>query len=444
MKRPLQALLINPYIYDVSAYGFWSAPLGLLYVGSVLRENGWEIKLIDCAKERDEKRREDGRAPFVKQRVPNPEPAQCTRKHFRRYGLSREEVQAELLATASPDLVLVTAIMTYWYKGAAEIVDLVREAFPLARIAVGGVYASLCHEHALEQMRGADLVVGRGGMEEFYAFVEEGFGRQLMVAPRADDIGRMPYPAFDLYETRPFVPLLTSIGCVYSCTYCATSFLRPEIVRRTAQGVLEEVRHWLKRGVCRFALYDDNFLFNAGDYAKPLLRGLSTLPLEPAIYNPNALNASLIDEETAVLLREARFREVRLGLETTDPAAHHATGGKVNRRSCEGAVKSLLAAGFRKEEIRAYVLPGLPLQRWEQVRETVEYASGLGIKVDLAEYTPIPHTEMFDRYQTLARYPIASEPLFQNNALFPFAWEGFTEDDLDRLKAYVREKNGKT
>jgi hypothetical protein len=48
---------------------------------------------------------------------------------------------------------------------------------------------------------------------------------------------------------------------------------------------------------------------------------------------------------------------------------------------------------------------------------------------------------MFERYKGLARYPIAEEPLFQNNALFPFAWEGFGEGDMQRLKAYVREKN---
>ena len=61
--------------------------------------------------------------------------------------------------------------------------------------------------------------------------------------------------------------------------------------------------------------------------------------------------------------------------------------------------------------------------------------------MSLAEYTPIPHTEMFERYKGLARYPIAEEPLFQNNALFPFAWEGFGEGDMSVLKAYVREKN---
>ena len=41
MKMRLQVLLINPPIYDVAAYGFWSAPLGLLYVGAVLRKTEW-------------------------------------------------------------------------------------------------------------------------------------------------------------------------------------------------------------------------------------------------------------------------------------------------------------------------------------------------------------------------------------------------------------------
>lgn len=441
MTRPLQALLVNPHIYDVSAYGFWSAPLGLLYMGSILRENGLEIGLIDCLKERDEKRGEDGRAPFVKERVSNPEAARFVGKRFRRYGFSREETRAKLGAMAPPDLVLVTGIMTYWYQGVLEVVELVRETFPSSKIVVGGVYASLCHEHAERHMAMADLIVGKGGLEEFYAFVEESFGKKLKTRPAGDDINRMPYPAFDLYETRHFVPLITSIGCAYRCTYCATSFLRPRVVRRTPKSVLEEMGHWLELGVSRFALYDDSFLLAATDFARPLLRGIAALPMKPAIYNPNALNASLIDGEIAALLRRAGFQEIRLGLETIEPALQRETGGKVDRKTFERAVKALLGAGFLRGEIRAYVLAGLPLRRWEEVKQTIDYGAGLGIKVSLAEYAPIPHTEMFERYKGLARYPIAEEPLFQNNALFPFAWEGFGEGDMNRLKAYVRAKN---
>ena len=45
---------------------------------------------------------------------------------------------------------------------------------------------------------------------------------------------------------------------------------------------------------------------------------------------------------------------------------------------------------------------------------------------------------MFEKYGHLARYPIAQDALFQNNALFPFAWKGFTEERLVFLKRYAK------
>ncbi|MCX7966084.1 MAG: hypothetical protein N2596_05620, partial [Syntrophorhabdaceae bacterium] len=67
-----RALLINPYIYDFAAYSFWSAPLGLLYMGSILRKNGFEIHLIDCLQVKESKRKEDGRGPFIKEKIKMP------------------------------------------------------------------------------------------------------------------------------------------------------------------------------------------------------------------------------------------------------------------------------------------------------------------------------------------------------------------------------------
>ncbi len=41
-------LLINPWITDFAAYNFWIRPIGLLYIASLLRENGFQVTLIDC------------------------------------------------------------------------------------------------------------------------------------------------------------------------------------------------------------------------------------------------------------------------------------------------------------------------------------------------------------------------------------------------------------
>lgn len=438
----MKALLINPYIYDFSAYSFWSTPLGLLYLGSILRKNGMEVALIDCLGVVEEKRKEDGRAPFLKERMDKPASLKGIRKRFRRYGISREVFREELLAQERPDLILITSIMTYWYMGAREVLESAREAFPGATIAVGGIYPSLCHDHATREMAQADLILKNHETDRLYGFIERRFSISLPFKPSPYDFDTLPYPCFDLYKNIPFVPLLTSYGCAYKCTYCATPYMHPQMVRRRPGGTLDEIVFWHDRyGVDRYVVYDDSFLFGANGFAKPLLRDIAGLPFCISIYNPNAVNASLIDEEMARLLLCAGFKEVRIGLETVNPLIQKATGGKVDLKTFERAVGFLVKAGFSTGSVIAYILSGLPLQRWGDVKAAIDYLAGLGVKIHLAEYTPIPHTPMFDEFQSHARYPVADDPVYQNNALFPFAWEGFTDEDLMFLKQYARERN---
>ena len=41
-------LLVNPWIYDFSAYDFGIKPVGLLRVGEFLRRKGAKVDLVDC------------------------------------------------------------------------------------------------------------------------------------------------------------------------------------------------------------------------------------------------------------------------------------------------------------------------------------------------------------------------------------------------------------
>jgi hypothetical protein len=58
-----RALLINPWIYDFSAYNLWYRPLGLLYIASLLRTNGVDVSFIDCLEEEAGAIHEGYRAP---------------------------------------------------------------------------------------------------------------------------------------------------------------------------------------------------------------------------------------------------------------------------------------------------------------------------------------------------------------------------------------------
>ncbi len=436
----MKVLLINPSIYDFAAYSFWSSPLGLLYVGSILRKNGADLRFIDCMRVIEAKRKADGRAPFVKERVAKPDALKGVRRHYRRYGISREALTRELSCIDEPDLVLVTSIMTYWYPGTKEAVEAAREIFPGSRIVVGGIYPSLCEEEAKRHLQKADLIVKHNEAERFYRFVEDALSTTLAFRPSIYDLDALPYPCYDLCDEIPFVPLLTSFGCMYRCTYCATPYMHPSIVRRSPSSVLEEIKHWHGHEVKRFVIYDDNFLYEKERYVKPLLRGIAELPFRIDIYNPNAVNAALIDEDLAELFCESGFQELRIGLETTDPDTQRSTGGKVSTKVFEKALAVLTHAGFDLGNVSVYILAGLPFQKWETVKEAIDYLFALGVRPYIAEYTPIPHTEMFERYCRHARYPIKEDALYQNNALLPFAWEGFTENDLLYLKRYVKGK----
>ena len=75
-----------------------------------------------------------------------------------RYGISEADFRARLSRLPRPDAVLVTSLMTYWYPGVSAAIALVQEHFPGVPVILGGIYASLCPDHA-RAVSGADLVL---------------------------------------------------------------------------------------------------------------------------------------------------------------------------------------------------------------------------------------------------------------------------------------------
>ena len=71
-----------------------------------------------------------------------------------------------------PDLILVTSLMTYWYPGVQETIQELKSRLPDVPVVLGGVYASLCFDHA-KQHSGADRVVRGPGEEGLLDLVQE-------------------------------------------------------------------------------------------------------------------------------------------------------------------------------------------------------------------------------------------------------------------------------
>ena len=106
----MNLLLVNPPIYDFTAFDFWLRPYGLLRVGGQLRQ--CRLATFDYLVSRD--RDAFGRGKFDRQAVPKPAPLADVPRHFYRFGRPREEF-LRLLSTESFDTVLIQTVMTYWY-----------------------------------------------------------------------------------------------------------------------------------------------------------------------------------------------------------------------------------------------------------------------------------------------------------------------------------------
>ncbi len=438
MKRP-NLLLVNPWIHDFAAYDLWSVPMGLLVLAGLLKKMGYELSFLDCTDphhpdlpERKSTRFETGN--FGKTSIPKPPVIKNVKRKFSRYGVPPEIVRKELSALPKPDVILVTSIMTYWYSGVFETIDMIKEAFPETPILLGGIYATLMPAHAGKS--GVHVIPGHGeaALPEMLAQLtgfsgHKTFQRKMQFSPE-----------LSLLRKVNFLPLLTSRGCPFKCVYCASSALESQYVRRDPEDVIVEIERAVDLYEMKdVALYDDAFLVQPEQYAKKILR--ESVSRVPGLrwHSPNGLHAAFIDDEMATLMKEAGFETIRIGLESSDNDFQKSTGDKTNSRQFLNAVKSLKAAGFRRKQIGVYLLVGLPGQTALMIEKDVEFVLKAGAYPRPAEYSPIPGSPLWKKVAAESGLPLSDEPLLQNNTLMSVAEPDVNKAFIEKIRKGIAQ-----
>ena len=432
VKHSPHILLINPWIADFAAYNFWIKPLGLLHIASLLRQNGFRITLIDCL-DFQTKTNEYGAGKFYKTKIKKPLPIRSIPRHYGLYGLPEGMLLEKFSRIAKPDAICITSGMTYWYPGLFKAIEMVKHFFKRVPVIVGGIYATLCYEHAV-RYSGADYVIPGRGESELPKLISELTGFQFQT-PNSQLRTGDSYPAFDLYPYLKYAAIMTSRGCPFHCTYCASHFLSPGFSRKRTSEVVEEISQSIIRyDINNLTFYDDALLVDPETHIIPILKEIIRRGIQCNFHTPNGLHARQIGRELATLLFRAGFKTIRLGLETSDEGIQIETGGKVDNSKFREAIENLKRVGYLGETIGVYILSGMPGQRVEEVEESIAFVKDTGAKPILTEYSPIPHTPLFEKAKTMSQFDLENEPLFHNNSIFPCQWEGFTLGDYKRLK----------
>lgn len=436
VKHP-HILLINPWITDFAAYNFWVRPLGLLYIANLLRENGFQVTLIDCL-DFSIKRKEYRDGKFYKTKIDKPVPLKSIPRNYSQYGIPVEILLEKFSFSEKPDLIAVTSGMTYWYPGVFKLIEMARKLFKGVPVLLGGIYATLCYEHAV-RYSGADVVFKGGNERDALKLIAELSNWEFVTHNSKLSIDDLPYPAFDLYPQLDYICLTTSRGCPFRCIYCASPLLSKGFMRRDPLKVVEEIEYWTTNyRINNIAFYDDALLVGSFEYFIPMMKEIIARGIQCNFHTPNALHIREINEEIAKLLFQSGFKTIRLGFETSNEKTQIETGGKVNNKEFQRTVKWLKKAGYSGKEIGVYIMAGLPGQSVGEVEESIALVRETGTKPILVEYSPIPSTPLFEKAREMSRFDLVNEPLFHNNSIVPCQWEEFTLADFKRLKEELR------
>jgi radical SAM superfamily enzyme YgiQ (UPF0313 family) len=443
-KDSPHVLVINPWIDDFAAYDFWAKPIGLLTIASILRTYGYRVRYIDCL-DRFHPRLSPrpaagyfGKGPYPKTRIKKPETLKDVPRHYSRYGIPESLVRNAIDDGPQPAAVLVTSLMTYWYPGVIAVIDIVREMLPKVPVVLGGIYASLCYEHAVRHS-GADIVLPGQCEADLLDLLRRLTNHTSTSAFRPGELDTYPYPAFELQNAVPYVPILTGQGCPFRCAYCASAFLTPGFRRRSPHHVVEEINFWHEKySVVDFAFYDDALLIDADRHIVPILEGVMGYGLKVRFHTPNAVHIRPLSREVAGLLFRAGFKTIRLGLETAFFDGRRALDTKVEPDEFEQAVDHLRQAGFKGQDLGAYLLYGLPGEDLARLESSIKMVKACGVKPILAQYSPIPHTELWDAAVRASRYDLEADPVFHNNSIFPCRREPFSWEEVGYFKGLVQ------
>ena len=231
-----------------------------------------------------------------------------------------------------------------------------------------------------------------------------------------EELDTMPFPAWHLFRLDRYtnlqpavdqvsghsLPILTSRGCPYRCTYC--SQIGPRRWRaRSMTSVIAEWR-WLvqEQGAVEIGVLDDSFNINRQrvlDICRALMdEGLSHVPWIMI----NGIRANLADEELLGAMKRAGCIRTAFGVESGNQAILDTV---VDKHLTLDQVRSAFRAARAVDlETIGFFIIGLPGETEATMNDTIRLACELDpLVANFSIATPFPGTQMYDTVKAQGR-----------------------------------------
>jgi anaerobic magnesium-protoporphyrin IX monomethyl ester cyclase len=224
-----------------------------------------------------------------------------------------------------------------------------------------------------------------------------------------EELNEMPLPTWHLFKLDrytnlqptvdqvdgPSLPILTSRGCPYRCTYC--SQIGPRRWRaRSVDSVVAEWR-WLVRdlGAAEIGVLDDSFNIDRQRVLQICQRlvdeGLNEVPWIMI----NGIRANLADEEVLGAMKRAGCIRTAFGVESGNQKILDSV---VDKHLTLDQVRSAFKAARAVDlETIGFFIVGLPGETEETMDDTIRFACELDpVVANFSIATPFPGTQMYE------------------------------------------------
>lgn len=192
-------------------------------------------------------------------------------------------------------------------------------------VAIGGPYASLCPEEC--EPHADILFVGEAEKTwpQFLSDFENGTCQERYHEKEKTDITTTPIPRWDLLDIKQYgrIPVQTTRGCPFSCEFCdVIIYLGQKVRQKSSEQIAAEIEalypHLWKAGRDSIFFADDNFIGNKVHAKRTckMLMELNRSFKRPLRYSTQVTITLARDEELMMLMREAGFHSIFIGIET--------------------------------------------------------------------------------------------------------------------------------
>ena len=409
-------------------------PLGLLAIGSVLKRAGHQVKILDL-------------------RISN----------------SPDEELSSVMKSFNPQVVgigVMTIECKYGFIDAAKV----KELNPDVTIIFGGPHCSHEPRVSLNDPNVDLMVSGEGDLtitelidalqqgrdiENIAGIAYKKNGSYIRTADRPVirdldkfdqeydliNLGRYfnfqsSMDFFPVFRNKRFLPLVTSRGCPFKCTYCHDIFDK-SIQYRSPKAVVDEIEYLInKYGVREFHIVDDVFNVNM-KRAKIVLDAIIQKNLNIHISFPNGLRADFFDDELIDKMQRAGVYRMALGIESGSQRIQDMIQKDLDINIIYGVVEKLTRA---RMSVHGFFMLGFPSETRKEMEATIDFACDLGLTTaNFSLVIPNPGTDLRQTFieSRESNFEDFSEYTFDAASCNASEVEG---DDLIKLKQEANRK----